>query len=173
MEKTPGNVNHVDTILKRFPGCCFLHVLRDPRDVYASWKKNGKYDLDTFINHALAIEADLGDRLGHDDARYREVSYEALVADPRAEMMAVMAFIGAPWEEAVAHNHKGKREYEKVLDLTGKVSTTLESLAKPIFTDSIGRWQELLTGGEVARIEAELAGYIEKTRRPGWVRGDA
>jgi len=164
VEKTPGNVNHLATILARFPGARFLHVLRDPRDVYASWKKNDKYDLDTFLDHALGIEACLASRLGHDDAVYREVSYEALVRDPEAEMRAVTAFVGAPWEDAVARNDKGEAEYRKVLDLTGKASATLESLAKPIFTDSIGRWRDLLSAEEIDRIEDRLAGYIAKTR---------
>jgi len=163
VEKTPGNVLHLGTIFARFPGSRFLHMIRDPRDVYASWKKNGKYDLDIFMEHAKRIEGCLSTRLGAGDAGYKEVRYEDLVRDPETVMRMVMAFLDEPWEEAVAVNDKGREEYERVLNMTGKASATLASLSKPIFTDSMGRWRDLLTAAEADRIVTGLSSYIEKT----------
>lgn len=163
VEKTPGNVLHLGSIFARFPGARFLHMIRDPRDIYASWKKNNKYSLDIFIEQTQGIEGCLSTYLGGGDASYKEIRYEDLVRDPETVMRMVMAFLEEPWEDAVAINDKGREEYDRVLEMTGKSSATLESLSKPIFTDSMGRWREILTENEADRIVAALPNYIEKT----------
>src|SRR6185295_11687317 len=46
-EKTPANVAHVARILRHWPRARILHIVRDPRDIYASLveaKKDGGAD---------------------------------------------------------------------------------------------------------------------------------
>ena len=38
-QKTPTNIFHTDFIKKMFPDCQFIHIIRDGRDVVASFKK--------------------------------------------------------------------------------------------------------------------------------------
>jgi hypothetical protein len=163
VEKTPGNVLHLDAIAARWPGARVLHMIRDPRDVYASWKKSHKYDLDRFLADAAAIERALGDRLGTSDAGYLEVHYEDLVRAPRAAMEAVLAFAGEPWADGIDDYQGTAGEYEKVERVTGKASPTLASVARPIFQDGVGQWRAVLTAEEVAAIESRLGDYAART----------
>ncbi|MDJ0837213.1 MAG: sulfotransferase [Acidobacteriota bacterium] len=163
VEKTPDNVRHLDLIQQHWPGSRFLHVIRDPRDVYASWKRNNKYDLATFLAHVAAVEEAAGDRLGRSGDTYMEVHYEDLVTRPEEIMRRVMTFLEESWEDAVAVNRKGREEFDKVRGLTGKASPTLDSLSKPIFTDSLGRWPQILSSKEIETIETQTAEYGRKS----------
>ena len=163
VEKTPGNILHLERIWQHWPEAVFFHVIRDLRDVYASWKRNGKYDLNTFVDHVKRIQDLHGDRLGTTGDRYLEVYYRDLVTQPTETMTRVLAFCGESFVPGVDENRKGMGEYEKVLAVTGKASPTLRSLARPIFTDSLGQWRRHLTSAEVQTITSQLRPYIEKT----------
>jgi len=163
VEKTPGNIFHLDAIFEHHPDAKFFHVIRDPRDVYASWKRNQKHNVDRFIEDLQRAEASVGARLGHDDERYMEVHYNDLVRDPKGVMTRVIDFIGEEWVDGIEVNAKDRSEYDRVLAATGKRSTTLESLAQPIFTKSIGQYVDILDDDEQARIVAAAAHYAEQT----------
>lgn len=164
VEKTPGNVVHTDLIEQHWPDALFIHVIRDLRDVYASWKKNQKYDLDRFVSDVHAITDHLGPRLGNPAGAYHEVRYRDLVLEPRATMEEVITFIGEPWVDGIEINRKGREEHDRVKATTGKSSPTLDSLAKPIFTHSLGQYETILSSEECSRIENELSDYIAKTK---------
>ena len=52
VEKTPYNMGNIDRILSFWPGAKVLHVVRDPRDVYASLVEIGKWTEPTvFAGH--------------------------------------------------------------------------------------------------------------------------
>ncbi len=162
VEKTPGNVLHLPTIFDRWPGARFIHVIRDPRDVYASWKRSNKYDLRRFIADAHDVERALGDRLGSREGAYLEVHYEDLVRQPRPVMAAMLDFVGAPWCEGIDDYPGSAGEFDKVQRLTGKASATLRSIERPIFQDGIGQWTAVLSPAEVAEIDSALASYCAR-----------
>lgn len=162
VEKTPGNVWYLDRIRRAWPEAHFIHVIREPLDVYASWKKNEKYDLPTFLQHVHRVEDCLGNLLGESAAGYLEVDYRSLVTDPRNTMATIIEAIGEPWDDRVAENTKGREDFEKVRKATGKASPTLDSLSKPIFTGSLQQWKSILTEDEAAQIREDLAGYYAK-----------
>ena len=70
--------------------------------------------------------------------------YEDLIARPEGTMRRVLAFVGEPWEPAVAYFAGREDEYDKVLRLTGKASTTLARMRKPITDERVGLWRRLL-----------------------------
>ena len=43
VEKTPGNVGAIERILANWPNASILHIIRDPRDVYASMLESRKW----------------------------------------------------------------------------------------------------------------------------------
>jgi len=43
-EKTPGNILHMDRILAAWPQAKIVHIIRDPRDVFASLRQSRKWD---------------------------------------------------------------------------------------------------------------------------------
>lgn len=150
-EKTPGNVTHVDRILSYWPDARVLNILRDPRDVYASLVDAGKSDgTEQYIRRWMTIvpQADAFTRKPDTAASMLTIRYEDLIAAPEETMRRVLQFVGEPWEAAVADFSGQDDEYKTVLQVTGKVSTTLDRMRKPITDERVGLWQRELGVGE-------------------------
>ena len=160
VEKTPDNVLHLDLIRRHWPDATFLHVRRDLRDVYASWKLNKKASLAGFIEKVHAVQAAVGPLAGRRTDFYMEVAYGALTAEPARTMREVCAHVGETFEPAMTEYPGDDVEYTKVKQATGKESTTLRSLTRPIFRDSVGQWRQVLAPDEVATLERELAPHL-------------
>ena len=63
-----------------------------------------------------------------------EIRYEDMVADVRREAARMLRTLELPWDDAVM-NYRAHAEQKHVQ------SPTYEEVARPIFTTSIGRWQ--------------------------------
>ena len=103
LEKTPGNLNFVDLLNALYPDAYFIHVMRDPRAVVASWLalKQEKWGwLKPEQNHidiarwwVQAIEKrDRAAELLQD--RFIEVRYEDLKSDRDSVLLDVTKFLG-------------------------------------------------------------------------------
>lgn len=161
VEKTPDNVLHIERIRAHWDDAQFIHVIRDPRDVFASWKRNDKGSVDGFIEKANDILAAVGPLAGASTDQYSEIRYEALVLEPTQTTHAVCEFLGEPWSPKLAAYDGDDDDYRRVLDVTGKVSPTAQSLRKPIFTSSVGQWRGTLSETEVERIQRGLRRAFE------------
>lgn len=102
--KTPGHTCRIRTLLELFPRARFVHIVRDPLEVFPStihtWKRMYRYHglqvpryegleeyvLDTFCRMYEVYWEDVG---GIDPGRLWEVRYEDLVADPLGQMEIV------------------------------------------------------------------------------------
>ena len=69
-------------------------------------------------------------------------------------MAGVLDFLDERWEPAAAEHPGETRDYFKVLNATGKASSTLARLAEPMSISRIGIWQETLTAKEMSAAEA-------------------
>ena len=49
VEKTPDNILHAGRVYARWPDALLVCMVRDPRDIYASWKRNQKLSLAVFL----------------------------------------------------------------------------------------------------------------------------
>lgn len=166
-EKTPGNIRHYSLIAAQWPGARLIHVVREYKDCFASWKMRRGDDLDTFLAAAQTAYADIESLLGNSTDSYLEIDHDSLVTDPENTMRRVMKFAELPDDPACSHiDLEGTRwERQKVIDVVGRDSHTNVSLAKPIFTDAIGQWRQFLTAAEARRIETGLAPYYAKLGR--------
>jgi hypothetical protein len=160
-EKTPGNVANIARILGYWPQAHILHILRDPKDVFASLHAGGKSGGPAGFAKTWCDMVGKGRRdalaLGIVGTRYMELRYEALVTEPERSMRAVLAFIDAPWEPQVAQFAGKQDEFDKVLAVTGKASTTLDRLREPLNQDKLGAWAKLVTPQEIAEVRREVA----------------
>jgi hypothetical protein len=95
-ERTPWHVHHLPLIGEVYPDARFVHIVRDGRDAVRSlvakaWGPatvgEGAQEWRASVEAGLAAAPGLGDRL-------IEVRYEALLADPRAEVERVYAHLG-------------------------------------------------------------------------------
>lgn len=127
IEKTPGNVLVIDAILEFWSDAKVLQIVRDPRDVYASLMRSGKWDEpDEFAK--LWVDSVCGARMwARQDPRsatvYRELRYEDLVGDPVATLEPVIEFLGEDWESAVASFEGRPDDYRIVHEALGHHSS--------------------------------------------------
>lgn len=165
VDKTPDNVLHLDEIRRVWPDATLIHVTREPRDCFASWKDRRGDSLEAFLAAAERLVRALGDRIGRaPQPGYLEVDHGALASDPEGTMAGLLDVLGEPWEPACARLDLDAtaRERETVKRVTGRDSHTNRSLVRPIFTDQIGQWKRLLSDEEAATIRSRLAPLYER-----------
>ena len=160
LEKTPGNILHLDRIYAGWPGAKVIHIIRDPRDVFASHRQAKKWDTievfsDLWCQYLGSAERFKKELELHDDT-FMEFRYEALITRPKEIMKRLLVFLGEAWEDQVAVFNGKKDDYHKVLDLTGKASTTLSRLGEPLTKTRVGIWKNVLSGDEIRQIHDQV-----------------
>jgi hypothetical protein len=101
-EKTPQHVQHLEALADQFPDARFVHVVRDGRDCAASFHRRWRRqpELTVFRWKKVVMRGRTqGIRLGA--ARYLEVRYEELTAEPERCLRRICAFLELPYHEAV------------------------------------------------------------------------
>ncbi len=155
-EKTPGNILHLDKIYAGWPGAKVIHVIRDPRDVFASLRQAKKWDtIEVFSDlwcQYLGSAERLKKELQLHEEKFLEIRYEALITRPKEIMKRLLVFLGETWEDQVAVFNGNKDDYHKVRDLTGKASTTLSRLGEPLTKKRVGIWRNVVSEDEIRQI---------------------
>lgn len=170
-DKSLHTERYAEQILAAYPGARILHMLRDPRDRYASSKtrwgvRRGGVGAGTAEWLASARIA-LRNQLGYRDA-YRVVRYEDLVAAPEDTMRAVCDFLGEPYAPVMLSMREGGRFAAK-----GGNSSYGARASGSISADSVGRFRTVLSPRQItvterfARREMELFGYAPDHPRLG------
>ena len=160
VEKTPYNAGHIDRILSAWPGAKMIHVVRDPRDVYASMVEIGKWsEPAVFAEHwcgTVGLARDWLSTQGGGHPAYHELRYERLVLAPEATMREVVVFLGEAWEPEIARFEGRPQDLERVQRATGKLSSTLKRLATPLTDSRIGIWRSPIGEERWGPVQAEL-----------------
>ena len=130
-DKTPLYMQHLGLLERLFPSALFDHLIRDGRDAALSFlsvpagimTEGWGYPRDAagfaaqWATEVRAARA-LGARLGRD--RYLELRYEALVADPAAELRRVCSFAGLEYDDAmlgyVGETDSARKEHQQRLN---------------------------------------------------------
>ncbi len=106
---------HYARALSIWPRARFIHIVRDGRDVCASWIKFGwlgnAYEAALRWREALAEWEAVKPRI--DPARRTELRFEDLVQFPERELKRLCEFIGTPFSEAMLRYHEDT-SYEPV-----------------------------------------------------------
>jgi hypothetical protein len=157
-EKTPDNILHVDRIFDHWPSARFMHILRDPLDVYVSLLNCGKGDAPEVFARSWSDWMSGGEAVGREigPEKFRTVLYADLVNRPELVMRPLSEFLDLTWSSALATFEGQQDEFDLVLRTTGKRSTTLESLSRPLFNDRVGVWQRDLDPVVAQNLQCEL-----------------
>ncbi len=147
-EKTPANVLHTERIFSFWPGAKFIHVVRDPRDVYSSLRRTGKWTRPEDFAGLWVKFISAPTEAGRNASSMLKIRYEDLVLGPEKTMRSVLDFVREPWEISTALFPGEPGDLEKVQKLTGKSSTTLEQLGKPLAAGRVGAWKRELDDPE-------------------------
>jgi hypothetical protein len=169
-EKTPTNIFHTDFIKKMFPDCQFIHIIRDGRDVIASFKK--RWGSKTIFygmkqwNNSINLIPELREKYGKEE--YLEVRYEELVSKPEQIIRKIIEFLNEPWTPKLLEHHKQKHDYWFNVKTGENVDTNIEkkpkrhSPSKPIFLSSIGSWKKELNIFEKVIVKTGLSKNLKK-----------
>lgn len=187
-EKTPRHIHKFDYLSERFPKTKFIHLVRDPRAVVASFVSARFYQHPNGKNPYRAIEKWNGVMDAHfdivkraDPSRYTLVRYEDLVNDAEGELHRLCAFLEVPFEpEMLDFRNRAKAGY--LADETNR-----EGIRKPVYKASVEKWREVLRPSDVKVIDAlcgehmKKLGYEPETAKPDlqtgvaakWIHGAA
>lgn len=155
-EKTPGNICHLPELFAGWPTSKVIHIIRDPKDIYASLRETQKWDTPEVFSSMWSGFLPCPDAARAagilNEENYLEVRYEGLVNDSESHARQILDFLQEPWEEAVA-NFSGKSDdFDKVLEITGRESSTLERLKQPLVQNRVGIWRDLIPEAEIESI---------------------
>jgi hypothetical protein len=167
IDSTPTNVPHMLRIQRDFPDACFIHIIRDPRDVVLSLDKRGwtrplpwdkKRSLlagGLYWEWIVRKARELGAKLA---PRYMEVRYEGLVQEPGKNLAAIGQFI------------QHDLNYERIRQTSvGSVRNPLTSFTEDLQQGQfspVGRWKSKFPGEQLAQFEALVGAYMQELGYP-------
>lgn len=103
-DKMPAYVLHLPVLAEMFPEARFVHIIRDGRDVALSSMAiaDNRLDaLDLALNWKVRVGTGRADGLRLGPARYHEVRYEALIAEPAAQVAGLCEFLDLDFDPAM------------------------------------------------------------------------
>ena len=162
-EKTNVCWGRIPDFLDLFPNGRAIHILRDPRDVTASFRhftiEEGLRYLDAAYNTLGSMQAALDYSRTLPADRYRAVRFEDILMDGKAVLKDLCAFLGLDF-------------HPRMLDLTAfrdnagrpwKSNTAKDPNFATISTKPVGVWKERLPVEETAFVELVLGPVM-----PAW-----
>jgi Sulfotransferase family len=149
-DKSLHTEHHADDIFEAYPGARILHMIRDPRDRYASsyarWRvRRGGVGAGTAEWLSSARLASRNVRRYPD--RYLIVPYETLATEPDASLARICVFIDEPFVREML-SMSGAPEFRA----SGN-SSYGKRTAGVISTGSIGRFRDVLSSRQIAFIQ--------------------
>lgn len=166
--KSPVLVAGLDAVFATFPAARVIHLLRDGRDVYLSYRRvHDDEDASSFgprtPAQAALYWADGVRRVAarRDDPRVLEQTYERLLDDPDTSLRGICAHLGIPYDEAMWRDyHRSERNRDLVRSrqdraIHRKVTSGLDPANTRRWAEEMDRRAQLtfeaIAGPELAR----------------------
>ncbi len=152
IDKLPYNFLYCGYIHAALPKAKIIHLTRDPMDTcYAVYKTlffgayAFSYDIEELADYYLGYRKHMAHWNAVLPGRILDVSYEALVREPEAQVRRVLEWCGLPWEASVLDYHRHDRP---------AMTASAAQVRKPPYTESIGAWRRVESG--LGRLHARL-----------------
>ena len=125
-----------------------MHVIRDPRDNFASYKrKQPDWDAKIFTwDWVRSTPAGWANQAKFGADRYFVIQFEELLRNPEIETRRLAEFLGLDWDEALL-------QPTRVGD-SWRGNSMFDDKFQAISTDPIGRWKELISIVDLAIVQA-------------------
>ena len=152
-DKSLNTERYADPIFAAYSGARILHMIRDPRDRYASvlarWKsRRGRVGAGTAMwLSSVSLAKENNHR--HPN-QYMIVRYETLASEPEKTLQEICAFIDEEYTPRML-TMKGAKTFRQ----QGSNSSYGERKPGVISTSSIGRFREVLTPRQIAFIQGQ------------------
>ena len=151
-DKSLNTERFVDPILAAYPGAKMIHMMRDPRDRFASAKTRWK-SMKGLVGAGTAMWLQSAHLARRNQARFPDqyliIRYETLAAQPEKTLQEVCDFIGEPYDPLMLSMKGSPRLLEK-----GSNSSYGKRKAGAISTDSIARYRKVLHPTDIAFIQS-------------------
>lgn len=138
-DKRPDNFLHIGLIKTLFPKAKIVHTVRDPRDTLLSLyflhldaSQTYAQDLEDAAHWHRAYTRLMAHWRNLFCADIHDVDYDALVADPRAELEPLLNFLGLDWEEDLLDFHTADNAVR---------TASVWQVREPLYRRSSGRWR--------------------------------
>jgi hypothetical protein len=150
-EKTPRHALITEALCDWYPGANIIHLVRDPRDVVASFLRLPWSDHNVLGNAHLWLRFNLAARSSRHRPKYLLVHYEQLVTQPEQELRRICSSIGEDYSPIMLvpnHDPTADRPW-------------LRRAEERVDTGRLGKWRDQLTGDQVALIEWLVRPHME------------
>lgn len=159
-DKSLHTEHHADQVFREFPSARMVHMMRDPRDRYASILK--RYDrpqrgVAPATGRWLASTWVAGRNVRRYPDRYMVVRYEDLAARTVETLEAVCSFLGEPYEPSMLAMG-GAPDHGAI----GGNSSFGRIEPDTISTSSIGRFRTVLRPEEIAYLQLSCGRYMKE-----------
>lgn len=161
-DKNNYYIHHISTLRKLHKDAVFIHIMRDPRDVYCSYrdamllKSTSPYKpslpttiedfCDSWINNIVEVKEKFKDAPSE---MYYELAFEDLVRNPEKVLAEICHWLGVTYDSEMLNYYKINRginlEPSETIDWKKK---TLE----PLDIDVVGRYMSQLQQDEIKYI---------------------
>jgi hypothetical protein len=157
--KTPSFFRKIDILLHLFPNAKFIHIVRDGRDVFDSWRKMNPDNPP--VNNVAYIALDWSYKLFKIEKSFKRIPvnnkitirYEDLLNSPEKSVKSICSFLGVNYEASMLDFYKSSHKYT--------IPNHSELIFKPLDKGNLYKWRKCLTPREV-KIFNLLAGYYLK-----------
>ena len=159
-DKSPSYIVHVPLLLRHFPTAKIIHIVRDVRDcslsIHKAWGKNMLRAAQRWQDDVAKCREDGRQVL----SAYMEIRFEDLLAEPRAALERICAFVGVNLDEKMLTPGAA---IENLGDAKG-ISTLL--------TSNVGKYQSRMSPGIVTKIEMIACATLRELNYPCTYTGE-
>jgi len=156
-DKTPSFFRKIDVLKKLFPEAKFIHIVRDGRDIFNSWRK-----MDPTKNNAPVIALDWIYKIKKIEKSFQKMNpkdnltirYEDLLDDPKKTVSSIGKFLEIDFEETMLEFYKQSGKY------IGKHHSPL--IYKSITNVNKFKWKKTLTKNEIGSFALVAKKYLKK-----------
>jgi len=164
VESQPENIDNLDFLVKLYPNAYYLHVIRDPRSVFSSWKSIASTwsSPDIFKTHPVGFaerwrrDISEGRSFSNKIKHYKEIKYEELKSDGSDVLKGVFEWLGVSASDDVAKNAIDACEIQKL--------RKKGNMPKGFFRKGLAEgWKSELSKKEIRMVEYLLSDLMTET----------
>jgi hypothetical protein len=163
VEKSPYNEYYTRQIFEWWPAARCIHILRDPRDNYVSYRrKHPDWSAEFFAaNWKRSTQAGIENRKRYGAERYYILGYEDLTRAPEEHLQKLADFLQIEWDASLAAPTRAGEQWSGNSMFSGAANEFKSISAAPV-----GRWKEKLSLSEALVIEMMIGELFESCGYP-------
>ena len=158
VEKSPYNEYYTRLIFEWWPAARCIHILRDPRDNYVSYRrKHPDWCAEFFAaNWKRSTLAGIENRRRYGPERYYILRYEDLTRAPEEHLQKLKDFLQIEWDASLVAPTRAGEQWSGNSMFSGAANEFKSISAAPV-----GRWKEKLSLSEALVIEMRIGELLE------------